>query len=457
MVATVCVAGRTADAGLEYEDVPARAAADGPVAKAPNRIRFLSRLEWATAHRNGRAAAQAVLLLDLDNFNVIVAGFGYAVSERLLAAVAERLQACVRSGDTVTRFGGDEFAVLLEGVESVADAIPVAERITQALDAPFTLEGQEVRVTASIGVAFGDPGCPCPDDLLRAADVALYQAKARGKARYEVFEPGMNGRALARLALENDLRRALERGEFSVHYQPIACLATGQIAEVEALVRWHHPHRGLVPPAEFIPLAEQNGLIVQVGQWVLDQACRQLRAWRTHYPGVPPLTMSVNLSARQFQQPDLADVISGILRETGVPAGCLKLEITESAAVEDAELTVATLWLLKGLGVQLAIDDFGTGYSSLSYLKRFPVDALKIDRSFVEGLGHHPEDTAIVHAVVAFAKALGLSVTAEGTETADQLAHLRGLGCDRAQGYYLARPLPADDITALLAAGRPMG
>jgi EAL domain-containing protein (putative c-di-GMP-specific phosphodiesterase class I) len=286
---------------------------------------------------------------------------------------------------------------------------------------------------------------------LRDADAAMDQAKAAGKARHVVFDTAIGTRAAERLDLETDLHHAVLRGEFELHYQPIVDLVTGDVREVEALIRWRHPVRGLVTPASFIPLAEHSGLIVPIGRWVLDTACRQIAEWRRHAPGAPPLVVGVNLSARQFRQPDLVQMVSRALSEYALDPAALKLEVTEGVAVEDAELAVATLWMLKGLGVRLALDDFGTGYSSLSYLKRFPIDTLKVDRSFVDGMAVNPEDAAIVRAVVAFAKALGLDVTAEGVETVEQRDALRALEADRAQGYLFGRPSPWSQVSASIA------
>jgi EAL domain-containing protein (putative c-di-GMP-specific phosphodiesterase class I) len=306
---------------------------------------------------------------------------------------------------------------------------------------PFTLGGRDLVITISVGIALGDPGLEQADSLLRNADVAMYRAKNHGKARYVVFDPSMHIDALARLELEDDLRHALPRGELRVHYQPIVLMASGEVNEVEALVRWQHPTRGLVMPADFIPIAEETGLIVPLGMWVLEEACRQLVAWHRQFPAEPPLMLNVNLSPRQFQQPDLVEEVARTLRETGLAPGCLKLEITEGIIMRDVEATIATLWQLKELGVQLAIDDFGTGHSSLAYLKRLPLDVLKIDRSFVKGLGSDQADTAIVRAIISLAKSLGITVTGEGIETAEQASLLAAWACDRGQGYYYAKPL----------------
>ncbi|HKC74261.1 MAG TPA: EAL domain-containing protein, partial [Chloroflexota bacterium] len=347
----------------------------------PNRALFLDRLEHALARAHRQAGAVGVLFLDLDRFKVVNDSLGHAAGDLLLVAVAARLKGCLREEDTVARFGGDEFAILLGEVDEVSMTLRAAERIIQALDAPFHLDGHDVVTATSIGIVTSTPQ-HTPADMLRDADVALYRAKNRGRGRYEVFDETMNAQALERLELEADLRGAVERGEFAVYYQPKIALATGCVVGVEALVRWQHPRRGLVSPAAFIPLAEETGLIRPLGQWVLEEACRQTKRWHEQMPSLALVT-SVNLSARQFQQPTLVEDVAAALRQSGVTPGCIQLEITESVAMEDAEAAVTTLQQLKALGVQLAIDDFGTGYSSLAYLKRFPVDELKIDRAFV--------------------------------------------------------------------------
>jgi EAL domain-containing protein (putative c-di-GMP-specific phosphodiesterase class I) len=324
-----------------------------------------------------------------------------------------------------------------------------------ALRPPFTLERREVFVAASVGIALRMPSAPelSSDELVREADIALYRAKAAGKARAVLFDPTMNARILERLELEGDLRRALERGELRLDYQPIVDLETGRVAEVEALLHWEHPERGLIAPLEFIPIAEEVGLIVPIGRWVLREACRQAQAWQARYPSERPLLMSVNVSAREFQQPDLIGQVAAVLDETGLAPACLRLEITESVLMDDAPATEATLRGMRALGVRLAIDDFGTGYSSLGYLQRFSVDTLKIDRAFVTPLDHDEQAGTIVRAVTALGHALGIEVTAEGIETAGHWARLRALGCDYEQGYYFARPVPSETMSRLLVTG----
>jgi diguanylate cyclase (GGDEF)-like protein/PAS domain S-box-containing protein len=413
----------------------------------PNRALFLDRLEQALA-RTRQAACVGVLVLDLDRFKVVNDSLGHAAGDQLLCAVAARLTECVRQEATVARLGGDEFAILLSDLADASQAVRMAERILQALDTPLRLGEHTVVTVTSIGMVTSTP-THTPQDLLRDADVALYRAKTEGRGRYPVFDAAMHAQAMERLELEADLRQALERGEFEVHYQPKVALATGRLAGLEALVRWRHPQRGLVPPAAFIPLAEESGLIRPIRQWVLEEACRQTRSWREQMPDVA-LSTSVNLSACQFRQPTLLTDVARALRESGVDPCCIELEMTESAAMEDAETTITMLQQLKALGVHLAIDDFGTGYSSLGYLKRFPVDVLKIDRAFVAGLRRDNADASIVHAVVSLGHALGLMVVAEGVETAEEAHQLHALGCDLGQGYYFAPPLPCEQAEAYI-------
>ncbi len=420
----------------------------------PNRVLLLDRLEHALDRAGRYRNRNAVLFLDLDGFKIVNDSLGHQVGDQLLVAVAERLRVYSRPEDTIARLGGDEFAFLLEDIADQSDVARIAQRLTDALRAPFTVSGREVYVTASVGIVVSEPGEDDAARLLRDADVAMYRAKAKGKARYEVFDARMGADALRRLEAEEELRGAIERQELRVYYQPRVELASGDIVGMEALVRWDHPRRGLLSPSEFIPLAEETGMILPIGRWVLAEACSQARAWQDRYPGPPGLLMSVNLSVRQFQHPELVEEIEQILRETGLAAGSLKLEITESVVMEDADANIVTLRKLDALGVRLEIDDFGTGYSSLGYLKRFPVDVLKIDRSFVAGLGRDPEDTAIVRAVISLAHTLGLAVTAEGIETAEQLVHLREMGCELGQGYFFSQPLPSAAVGGLLIDAR---
>jgi predicted signal transduction protein with EAL and GGDEF domain len=352
--------------------------------------------------------------------------------------------------DTLARLGGDEFAVLLPDVADRAAVVQTAEQLLAALAAPLALTGPDYAVTASIGIVLANGQYGRPEDVLRHADVALYRAKETGRAGYKVFDPEMQAALTARLDLERDLRQAIKGDEFVLHYQPIVDLHTEQIVAAEALLRWQHPTRGMVNPLEFIPLAEETGMIREIDRWVLETACQQAYRWYQHDPCATPL-VSVNLSPLTFRLPELGSMVAATLAAAGLPAGQLKLEITEGTAMEDAASTVATLGELKGLGVRLAIDDFGTGYSSLAYLKRFPVDTLKIDKTFVDGLGQDPDDTAIVRTVLTLAHSLGLQVTAEGLETIEQLRFLRALGCQHGQGYHFSRPLPADAFAAFRA------
>jgi diguanylate cyclase (GGDEF)-like protein/PAS domain S-box-containing protein len=415
----------------------------------PNRTLFRDRLEHALAQANRREQLVAVLFLDLDNFKVINDSLGHQTGDALLVEVAQRLRKCLRDGDTVARLGGDEFTVLLEEIDEESQADLVAERIGEALRVPIRLGDREVVVSASIGLALSTPRRIEPESLLRNADIAMYRSKAAGKARHSIFHSGMKKFAMERLDLETDLRRALELGQFRIHYQPILRLSDSKIAEVEALLRWERPGHGLMAPLTFIPVAEETGLIVPIGRWVIQEACRQAKIWTLAFPSDPPLVMSVNLSARQFQDPGLVSDISQAVQAAGLEPCALKLEITESVAMHDIEASVLKLEALKALGIQLAIDDFGTGYSSLGYLRRFPVDTLKIDRSFVERIGVDIQDAAIVQSVVALAKTLHLSVVGEGIESRAQAAQLLALGCDRGQGYLFARPQSAEAITAL--------
>jgi len=417
----------------------------------PNRALFMDRLSHGLTRARRRHEHLAVLFLDLDRFKVINDTLGHAVGDQLLVEVSNRLSASLRPGDTVARLGGDEFGLLLEDVADAETAEAVALRIEEEMARPLLFEGREIFITASIGIALSSARIGSPEEMLRDADLAMYHAKAKGSARHEVFDNGMSAPALDRMDLEMDLRTAISRHEFRLHYQPILRLDTGRITEVEALIRWQHEKRGLLQPDAFIGLTEETGLIVPIGQWVLSEACRQARAWQLEFPSDPPLVMSVNLSAKQFQHPQLVDEITRALTESGLEASCLKLEITESVVMQDAPATLAKLKELKDHGIRLAIDDFGTGYSSLGYLKSFPVDTLKIDRSFVRGLSGEGGDSAIVRAVVTVAKSLNMDVTAEGIETDEQRIELKAIGCHRGQGFLFARPGDAEHVRPLLA------
>jgi diguanylate cyclase (GGDEF)-like protein len=430
-----------------------RGALYDPITGLPNRELLTDRVSHAlSSSRDEDADPIALILLDLDRFKVINESLGHAVGDRLLVGVGERLSGCLRPGDTVARFGGDEFGVILDGIRGVDEAHRVAERILEELRAPFALGDRDWFVNASLGISLARPGRATPGDLFREAEIALVQAKRASGGGYTLFEPAMSEATMERVELENDLRRALARDELRLHYQPLIDLATDRIVGLEALVRWQHPTRGLVPPLSFIPLAEETGLIIPLGRWVLETACRQARAWADLLPD-SELVMSVNLSARQFNQPDLVDEVAEILGETGLPARLLELEITETVLMDQSEPGTRALRALRGLGVKLVLDDFGTGYSSLSYLKHLPLDTIKIDRSFVNGLEADDANLPIVQAVIALAHGLGIGVVAEGIETAAQLSRLRSLVCDRGQGYFYARPLPAAEIGPMLMAG----
>ncbi|HET7031179.1 MAG TPA: diguanylate cyclase [Candidatus Limnocylindrales bacterium] len=436
-----------------------RGALYDPITGLPNRDLVTDRVAHSLAwSRPGDAEPIALILLDLDRFKVINESLGHAVGDALLVAVGERLQRSLRPGDTVARFGGDEFAVILDGIAGVDEARRLADRILGELREPFLLGGRDWFVNASLGIAMAWPGRGTPGDMFREAEVALVRAKASPGPRYVLFEPEMSAATLERVELENDLRRALDRNELRLHYQPLVDLATDRIVGVEALVRWEHPTRGLVPPLSFIPVAEETGLIGGIGRWVLETACRQARHWLDELPD-SPLVMSVNLSARQFALGSIVDDVRETLAATRLPADRLELEITESVLLDEGAASGEALLALRELGVGLVLDDFGTGYSSLSYLRRLPLDTIKIDRSFVDGIDEEGGGAAgssnlpIVQAVIALAHGLGIEVVAEGIETAGQLARLRELVCDRGQGYFYARPQPPEAITELLSRG----
>jgi len=410
----------------------------------PNRALFLDRLQHALDRASQDQSACAVLFMDLDDFKVVNDSLGHEAGDELLVNVSQRLQGCLRLGDTAARLGGDEFTLLLENISDVSDAVRVAERITEALASPVELRNQRIFVSTSTGIALAAGANLQPGNLLRDADVAMYAAKKEGKGGYKLFNVSMHTRALRRLSLEDALRRALERQEFEVYYQPKVLVSTGEIVGMEALARWHHPKYGLVGPNEFIPFAEETGLILPIGQWVLGEACRQTRAWQDQFSPIPHLVTSVNLSVKQFRQPDLTAMLAATLAETGLDPRYLQLEITESVVVDDIEYAVSLLHDLKSLNVELAIDDFGKGYSSLESLSRFPVDYLKIDRAFVKELGVRDQDAAIAKLVIELAHAVGMKAVGEGVETTEQLALLRELGCDLAQGFYFQEPLPSE-------------
>ena len=442
-------AAHLADIAIQRSQAQARLAhqaAHDALTGLPNRVFFLDRAAHALDSTKRSRSWVAVLFCDLDRFKVINDSLGHDAGDKLLGELARRLQEVVRPGDTVARFGGDEFTILCESIEDEAHALAIAERVGRVAATPFALGDAEVFVTMSVGIAIGSGPRTRPQSLIENADAAMYRAKARGGNRHEVFDHEMRARAKRRLALHGSLHRAVERGEFRVFYQPLVRLATSQPIGAEALVRWHHPERGLVGPQEFIGLAEETGLIVPIGTYVLREACLQAARWRAVRAGRDPMCIKVNLSARQFAHPNLVEVVAGILEDTGVDPASVSLEITESVLMEDVESTSGALRELKSLGVSLAVDDFGTGYSSLLYLKRFPVDELKVDRTFVAGLLGNAEDAAIVAAVVNLAHTLGVKAVAEGVESSGQVARLIELGCDFGQGYHFGRPMPAESV-----------
>ena len=414
-----------------------------------NRALFGDRLEQALRRASRDRRSVAVLFLDLDNFKVVNDSLGHHVGDDLLIQVAQRISGCLRAEDTAARFGGDEFAVLIGDVVDEISAKAVSDRLTEALRAPFRIAGRDVVVTSSIGLALSSRDRRDCESLLRAADLAMYRAKANGRARAELFDPRMAAEAADRLELEMDLREAIERNQLSLVYQPIVSIESGRVCAVETLVRWQHPERGMVPPGRFIPIAEEAGLIVSIGNWVLVEAIRQAAIWRRQ-ADMPPFILSVNVSPRQLRDPNLVQTVQRALATHGLAATQLELEVTESAVMDDPDEARARLEQLTSLGVRLAMDDFGTGYSSLSHLRFFPFDTLKVDRTFMRGLGEDEQTTAIVRGVLTLARSLGLVVVGEGIETLEQLEHLRALGCDRGQGYYLAPPLPAQTMQTML-------
>ena len=436
-----------------FEDRLAHQAHHDPLTALPNRALFGELLEHALRRTQRSGSALAVLFLDLDRFKVVNDSLGHDAGDELLAALALRLSAALRPGDIVARFGGDEFTVLCEDLAPTSadrQAIGVAERLLDALHEPFLVEGEEQFVSASIGIAIGVTGLERPEALVRDADAAMYRAKDRGKGRVEIFDEDMRERARERHEVENALHRAVARGEFRVFFQPVISLDDGVCIGVEALVRWQHPERGLLQPTDFLAQAEETGLVIAIGGIVLEEACRRGVAWRRSIPDPSRFRLSVNLSGRQLVHADVADLVARILDSTGLDADALCIEITETVLMEDVDAGIRAVKALKALGVRASIDDFGTGYSALGYLRQFPVDEVKIDRSFVERLGSDPEDAAIVSAVVSLGHALGVTVTGEGVETVAQLEALRSLGVDAAQGFLFAPPQPGDDLTSRL-------
>ncbi len=451
--------GRTSRMAGSQTDITERKVSD-PLTGLPNRLLFIDRLGRLIKHSKRRKDHLfAVLFLDLDGFKMINDSLGHLIGDQLLVGVANRLEKCLRSTDTVARLGetftvarlgGDEFTILLDDIKETSDADRAAERLMTSLSAPFVLAGKEVFTSVSIGIALSNVVYEQPEEMLRDADTAMYRAKSLGKARYEVFDADMRASVMARLQLETDLRRAIEREEFRNFYQPIVALESGLMVGFEALLRWQHPTRGLVGPEEFIFVAEETGMIRELGWWSLREACRQMSEWRALSDTHLQLTMSVNLSAKQLLQPHLVEEMKALLYEQALPPENLKLEITESAVMADPAAAAETLQQIKSLGVRLAIDDFGTGYSSLSYLHRFPLDTLKIDRSFISGTGESVGSMEIARTIMPMAKNLHLDVVAEGVETIDQVTLLKRLQCKYAQGYYFSKPLEAADVMPLL-------
>lgn len=426
-----------------------------PLTGLPNRALFMDRFGQAIAHLARREHPLAVLFIDFDRFKSINDSLGHDVGDRVLIEAARRIRASLRPTDTAARFGGDELVVLLDEITDESDAVRVVERLLAAIAAPFVIERRAVHVRVSVGVAVGETGIERPTDLLRNADVAMYRAKERGGGGgFEVYDKSIGIRVSRRLELEHDLQRAIDREEFVLYYQPKVWLDSGRIESMEALLRWRHPERGLLPPGEFIDLAEVSGLIVPIGRWIFGEACAQAHAWRERLPEGRAVPVCVNVSPRQFRHGEgLLREVGHVLRDTGLDPRFLRLELTEGAFAGGEDGVAETLGALRALGVALAIDDFGTGYSSLSHLKRFPVDILKIDRAFVSGLGNGGGDEAIAQAVLTLATALGRQVHAEGIETPEQRAILRAMGCPVGQGYLFARPLPSDEAAAALARG----
>jgi diguanylate cyclase (GGDEF)-like protein/PAS domain S-box-containing protein len=418
-----------------------------------NRVLFLDRLACALADLQRQASPHfAVLFFDLDRFKNVNDSLGHSMGDKLLVGIARRLEHFLRPGDTVARLGGDEFAVLIHRVEDASGAIHVADRIQDVLSMNFSIDGHDVMVTASIGIAHSSTGYSSPEEILRDADIAMYRAKAEGKARYEIFDREMHQSAVALLKLETELRRSVHRGDFLMNYQPIVSLGNiSRIVGFEALVRWQHPERGIVTPANFIAIAEETGLIVPLGWWVLREACQQTRLWQEQFPGDPPLWISVNMSGKLFMKSNMVDELLGILEETGLEPRDLRLEVTENVVMDHADLAIRNLMELRALGIQLSIDDFGTGYSSLSYLQRFHYDQLKIDRSFVSQLSSRGDSRAIVETILNLANSLGIGVVAEGIETADQVDRLKKMQCPHGQGFWFSRPLAVPAAEELMA------
>lgn len=414
----------------------------------PRRPFYIDRLRQALARAPWQKRLVGVAYLDLDRFKPINETFGHEMGDRLLVAVAERLQRTVRSGDSVARLGDDEFGLLLDGIAKIEDLPPLVEKLMSCFSEPFHLDGQELFVTASVGLSIFPNDGQDAETLLQCAGAAMALVKDQGKNKYQFYLPQMNAAAMERVLLTNNLRKAMERGEFSLHYQPQVSLSSGRVIGVEALLRWKHPDLGYVSPAKFIPLAEENGMILPIGEWVLRTACRQAVAWQS--AGMGPLRMAVNLSGRQFHGGQVGSLVQSVLQETGINPELLELELTETTLLEQREEVTGTLNKFRELGVRFSIDDFGTGYSSMSYLKRFPIHVLKIDQSFIRDLTSSPDDRAIVQAIITLAHSLRQGVVAEGVETMEQLSQLRNMDCDIIQGYLFSKPLPAEELESFL-------
>jgi diguanylate cyclase (GGDEF)-like protein/PAS domain S-box-containing protein len=439
---------KTLEAELE------RRASHDPLTGLPNRPAFVDRLEQAlqrTRRRKNSRNKVGVLFMDLDGFKTINDSLGHEAGDRFLVTVAEHLKNRLRPEDVLARFGGDEFAVLLEDVANVTEAIWVAQRIAEGLQEPLAVNSHQVSVSTSVGIALGSANTnDDPEGMLRKADAAMYQAKEQGPGRYAVFDPAMQERAQERLELEAELRKALERGEFLLYYQPEVSLRDGTIVGFEALLRWQHPQRGLLKPQAFMPLAEETDLIVPIGRWVLEEACGQAKRWEEERPCAPPATIEVNLSSRQLVRRGLTRTIEEVLTRADIEAHRLALDLTETTLIKASEDNAQALDALKKMGIRLHLDDFGTGYSSLSYLKRFPVDRVNVDKSFVKGLGENATDTALVRMSIDLCHTMGVEVLAEGVETSEQAALLRDMGCDMGQGYYFAQPLLGEELAERL-------
>lgn len=453
-VSGVVVTSRDITERKRFEERLTRQALYDSLTALPNRGLFMERLTQALTREQQRGGQTVVMFVDLDRFKLVNDSLGHGVGDELLVMVARRLESCVRPTDTVARFGGDEFTVLIPSANSADNILHIAERMIRTVSRPFTVSGTALTIGASIGIAFGVPGEALPNELLRQADAALYRAKNAGKGRATIFDPN-DDHAAGRLQIDQELRQALDSGQLRVYYQPEFDLSTNTVTGAEALIRWQHPTHGLIEPSAFITIAEENGQIVPIGRWVLETVCAQAAAWQTA-TSADRFIVSVNISARQADQSDLEEQVAEVLARSGLNPAALRLELTETAVMQQVDSSIATLTAIRALGVQIVLDDFGTGYSSLSHLCRLPVDRIKIDQSFVASIDSDPASAAIIEAVLVLANKLRLTVTAEGIETAAQIARLRELGCTSGQGYALSRPLASDEMTALLLARQPV-